>query len=174
MKSEILDHRLQLDLTVFHIDWNRIQFPAGDPPFVGSTTNGGQAESRGLEFSTVIAPLAALKLRFNAAYTEAELTHAVYGPPLYVLAGYQATNVPRWSLSFRADYDWQLDARWRARAGGDVRWVGQEWGTLPDVGSVASGAAVAFLPAYSILDLNASVTRGRRRRSAGRRRHTRR
>jgi len=159
IKSEFLDHRALFDLTVFYIDWDNVQIPTGDAPY-GYTTNGGQGRSEGLELTSALSPLSGLTLGLIAAYTEAGLTHVAPGPPLYVLSGYQISNVPKWSLSFTADYDWQLTERWHAHLGGVLRWVDQEWGTAVYIASIESGAPAALLPSYSLLDLNASIVKG--------------
>jgi outer membrane receptor protein involved in Fe transport len=79
--------------------------------------------------------------------------------PQFLLAGYQTSNVPKWSLSVTADYDWQPTDRWHAHLGGGFRWIDQEWSNVLAVASV-EGAPAAFLPSYSVLDLNASIANG--------------
>jgi iron complex outermembrane recepter protein len=107
-----------------------------------------------------------VKLGYIAAYTEAGLTRvdpAAPAPyPLFLLAGYQTLDVPKWSFSLTADYDWQLTDQWHAHLGGVFRWVGQQWAGGGGSVAVASvdGAPVGFLPSYSVLDLNASIGRG--------------
>jgi iron complex outermembrane recepter protein len=159
LKSEFLDRKALLDLTVFYIDWNNVQIATANAP-LGVTTNGGHGRSEGLELAGTISPLSGLKLGSLAAYTEAGLTRVVPGPPLFLLAGYQIPNVPKWSASVTADYDWEPADRWHAHLGGVFRWIDQEWGTATYIASVESGAPAALLPSYSVLDLNASIAKG--------------
>jgi|GEM_PF-115289 len=162
LKSEFLDRKALFDLTVFYIDWNNVQIATNNAP-LGVTTNGGHGRSQGLELAGAISPLSGLNLGFTAAYTEAGLTRVVSGPPLFLLAGYQISNVPKRSLSVTADHDWQPADRWHAHLGGVFRWIDQEWGTTGAafaIASVASAAPAALLPSYSVLDLNASIAKG--------------
>jgi iron complex outermembrane receptor protein len=82
--------------------------------------------------------------------------------PAFLLAGYQTPNVPKWSFSVTADYDWQPTDRWHAHLGGCFRWVGQQLAGGTGAFAVASvdGQPVGLLPSYSVLDLHASVTKG--------------
>ncbi len=162
LKSEYLDHKALFDLTLFYIDWSHVQIPSGDAP-LGITTNSGHGRSEGLELVSAISPFSGMKLGYIAAYTEAGLTRvdpAAPAPyPQFLLAGYQTPNVPKWSLSVTADYDWQPTDRWHAHLGGVFRWIDQEWGNVIAIASV-EGAPAAFLPSYYVLDLNASIAKG--------------
>ena len=160
LKSELLDRKALLDLTVFYIDWDNVQIATNNAPF-GVTTNGAQGRSEGLELTSAVSPFSGSKFGCIAAYTEAGLTRVVPGPPLFLLAGYQIPNVPKWSLSVTADYDWRLTERWQAHLGGVYRWIAQQWGTVVAVASIdSSQGPAAFLPSYSVLDLNASISKG--------------
>ena len=162
LKSEFLDRKALFDLTLFYVDWSNVQIPSGDAP-LGITTNSGHGRSEGMELVSAISPFSGLKLGYIAAYTEAGLTRvdpAAPAPyPAFLLAGYQTPNVPKWSLSVTADYDWQLTDRWHAHLGGVFRWINQQWGNVLAIASV-EGAPAAFLPSYSVLDLNASIAKG--------------
>jgi len=162
LKSEFLDRKALIDLSVFYIDWNNIQLSVSNTAGVGYTTNGGKATSQGLEFVSSYAPLSGMKLGLNAAYTQIELT-AVVPAAQYLLLGYQLPNVPKWSLSFTADEDWSLTRFWHANVGAGLRWVGQEWGSAGGVGVQSrslGGTPTIALPSYSVLDLNAGIAKG--------------
>jgi outer membrane receptor protein involved in Fe transport len=165
LKSEFLDRRALFDLTVFYIDWINVQIPAGDAP-LGATTNSGHGRSEGLELVSAISPFSGLQLGYIAAYIKAGLTRvdpAAPAPyPAFLLAGYQTLDVPKWSFSVTADYDWQPTDRWHTHLGGVLRWVGQQWAGGSDAFSVASvdGQPVYSLPSYEVLDLKASIARG--------------
>ena len=74
-KNTFLDHRLQVNTSVFYIDWKNIQqnvyLPTCGEQFAA---NLGQATSKGGDISFSYRPVEALTLDFSAAYTEAKLT----------------------------------------------------------------------------------------------------
>jgi len=54
LKSEWLDNRLQLNVSLFHMEWDDIQINAdidGEPFWLGGTLNAGKAESTGAEIN---------------------------------------------------------------------------------------------------------------------------
>jgi iron complex outermembrane recepter protein len=162
VKSEFLDRKALVDLSVFDIDWKDIQLSVSNAEGVGYTTNGGKAKSQGLELDSSYAPLRGMKLGFNAAYTQIELTSVVRAAQ-YLLIGYQLPNVPKWSLSFTADEDWALTTVWHANLGIGLRWVGQEWGSAGGLGVQSrslGGTPTIALPSYSVLDLHAGIAKG--------------
>jgi iron complex outermembrane recepter protein len=75
------------------------------------------------------------------------------------LTGYQQTQVPKWSMSFTADYDWALMGDWHAHVGGAWRRIGPLWTLLVESRSLGAGPTLE-LPAYSIVDLNTSLATG--------------
>jgi len=156
LKSEFLNRRGMIDLTVFYIDWKDIQLT--DQVDGWFWINGGTAVSQGVELASSWSPLQALRLGYNAAYTQAELTKLVPAVQYY-MTGYQLPQVPRWIMSFTADYDWAITDLWHAHVGGACRWTGPQWAL--DVQSRSHGGEESLeLPAYSLLDLNASVSKG--------------
>ncbi len=74
-KNTFFDHRLEIDTSVFYIDWNNIQqnvyLPDCGEQF---TANLGKARSEGGDLEVLYKPLAALSLDFTAAYTDARFT----------------------------------------------------------------------------------------------------
>ena len=96
---------------------------------------------------------------YNAAYTKSELTSARPGAGA-VLTGYQLANIPKWGMALTTNYDWALTDAWNAHVGGTLRWIGQRWSANGVQSSSAGGAPTRELPAYSALDLNASVAKG--------------
>ena len=162
LKSEFLDRKALVDLSVFYIDWKNIQLSASNAEGVGYTTNGGKAKSQGLELASSYAPLPGMKLGLNAAYTQIELTSVVPAAQ-YLLIGYQLPNVPKWGLSFTADEDWALTRFWHANMGAALRWVGQEWGSGGGVGVQSrslGGTPTIALPLYWVLDLHMGIAKG--------------
>jgi len=69
IKSRLLDNRMQLNATLFHIDWSDIQVEPRDPeaniPF---TVNGGDAEINGLEWGLTSLLTDSLRLNFTGTW----------------------------------------------------------------------------------------------------------
>jgi iron complex outermembrane recepter protein len=76
-KNQFLDHSLEIDASLFYIDWNNIQqnvyLPACGEQF---TANLGKAKSRGGDVEVIYRPVHALTLDMTAAYTDARLTQS--------------------------------------------------------------------------------------------------
>jgi iron complex outermembrane recepter protein len=74
-KNSFFDHTLQIDASVFYIDWNNIQqnvyLPDCGEQF---TANLGKAKSEGGNIDVLYRPIEALTLDLQAAYTDARLT----------------------------------------------------------------------------------------------------
>lgn len=74
-KNAFLDHRLEVNASLFYIDWSNIQqnvyLPACGEQF---TANLGKATSKGGDIEILYKPVDALTLDLTAAYTDARLT----------------------------------------------------------------------------------------------------
>jgi iron complex outermembrane receptor protein len=74
-KNTFLDHRLQINASLFYIDWNNIQqnvyLPVCGEQF---TANLGKAKSEGGDIEVLYKPIDALTFDLTAAYTDARLT----------------------------------------------------------------------------------------------------
>jgi iron complex outermembrane recepter protein len=136
------------------VNWKDVQLGLATPFYL----NGGTAVSQGMELASSWSPLGALRFGYNATYTQAEFTHLAPAVQYY-LTGYQLPQVPSWSMSFTADYDWTLTDLWHAHLGGAWVWTGPLW-SLPVMSRSLGGAPTMQLPGYSVLDLNAGVAKG--------------
>jgi iron complex outermembrane receptor protein len=155
LKSTFLDHRAQVDMALFRIDWKDIQLTATNAQNLSFDANGGKATSQGVEFAGTYRPIDALTLGFNEAYTDAHLT-SVIPQASYLLTGYQLPLVPKESFSVTVDYEWNLSGEWSTHLGGAYRYVGAEWLGIVESNSPVSTPAVQA-PSYSAVDLNASL-----------------
>lgn len=155
LKSEFLDRRALVNVSVFYIDWKDIQLNSTQN---GNTilTNGGSATPKGIELATTYSPIDGLVLGAYAAYTESELSSTA--PGAFFLEGYQLPGVPEFSYSVTADYAWNLMSDWTASVGGGFRWVDDVW--LTGVQEAGRAAPAVEAPSYSLVSLNASVERG--------------
>ncbi len=99
IKSRWLEDRLQLNATLFTIDWNDIQVeprdPAGNIPF---TTNGGAATVTGLEWALDALLTERLSLSFTGTYFfEHELSEdqpVLPGASPFVIVGRKGDEIP--------------------------------------------------------------------------------
>jgi outer membrane receptor protein involved in Fe transport len=146
------DNRLMIDAAVFDVEWDKIQVSA-NANGLAYLANGGTARSSGIEFSTLYAPVAGLRLGLNGAYTDAILTEAV--PSLGGLDGDRLPSVPKWAMSATADWSFPVWADWTGRVGGGVRYVGDTFS------GVEHSASTYPQDSYTVADFNADVSNDR-------------
>jgi outer membrane receptor protein involved in Fe transport len=158
VKSQFLERRALIDLTLFRLDRARPLATVYKSGFFYAAAGGGEATAQGLELTSSYTPIRGLTFGYNAAYTQCAFTR---GSPdaEYQLPGYQLQNVPRWDMSITVNYDWTLPNLWHAHAGGDFRSVGREWAGYVQSRSLG-GYPTTELPSYTVLDINAAVARG--------------
>ncbi len=149
IKSDFLDKSLSLELTAFYITWSKIQLLA-DVDGLGVNTNGGSAESKGVEGSFVYIPTPGLTLSGNGAYTQANLTADT--PAL--LGGKDGDRLPYsapFAGSLSADYGRPVSGDMRMFVGGSVRFEGRR---RSDFNATIGQTSV---PSYTTVDLRAGV-----------------
>jgi outer membrane receptor protein involved in Fe transport len=77
-KNKLFDHRLQIDASVFHVDWRNIQqsvlLSACE---YGYTTNAGNASSNGFDLATQALVAKNLTMSLGVGYTHATFTESV-------------------------------------------------------------------------------------------------
>jgi outer membrane receptor protein involved in Fe transport len=156
IKSQFLDKRATFNLSAFWIDWSDIQMTATDGIY-SFYANGGEAESKGFELASEYLATDNLKFGFTLAYTDTQLTSVIDGAPF--MTGYQLPGVPKWSTSLTADYNFNLPNDWDGNVGGGLRWIDKQW--LLAVQSLSSASPTLEADAYTVLDLNASISKGR-------------
>ena len=159
LKAEYLERRALIDVTLFYVDWRDIHVGVTEND-LSFLANGAQQISRGMEFKSSCALLPHVLLTYNSAYTISKLIRVVPGAP-YLLTGYQIPDVPKWNMSLMAQYEHTILGSWHARVGASWRWVGETWNVPLAVQSYSRGGYPAvLLPAYSVIDLDAQVSRG--------------
>ncbi len=152
IKSTFDDHRWLVNVAVFDIDWKNIQVSASNG-VASYLANGGKAESKGLEFETLWMPVSGLRLGFNAAYTNSELSDDV--PSIGGVSGDRLPGIPKWSGSATAEYTFPVGNGWSGRLGGGIRYVGSR------DSDIASSPYAIPLKSYAAADLNADVSNDR-------------
>jgi outer membrane receptor protein involved in Fe transport len=150
LKGQILDRRGVFDVALYRIDWADIQLSLLNTRTGASYLgNAGKARSQGVEFSTNFAPTEALRLGFNAAYTDAELREDL--PPSPDLRGQKGNRLPgsaKWTLAATGNYEFPIGAGWRGDVGGAFRYVGDRLST------VSGDPRVLQIGSYETLDVN--------------------
>jgi len=159
VKSQFLERRALIDLTLFRLDRARTLTTVYESSVFHAAAGAGDAKALGLELTSSYKPLRGLTFGYNAAYTQSEFTR-VSSSAQYQLTGFQLENIPKWDMSITVDYDWALPNTWHADVGGDFRSVGKEWAAYVQSLSLG-GYPTTALPSYTVLDLNAGVTKRR-------------
>jgi iron complex outermembrane receptor protein len=118
-KNQLLDQRLQLNLSVFFYDYDDFQVTQTEPliglppPAQGSVTrNAGEAEVYGAELSAIYLATEADRFNFLLSYLHAEFTDfELYDPSADVTHDYSGNDIlksPDWSATLGYQHDWQL------------------------------------------------------------------
>jgi iron complex outermembrane recepter protein len=131
-KNTFLDHKLQIDASLFYIDWNHIQqnvyLPACGEQF---TANLGKAKSEGGDIEVLYRPIEALTLDLTAAYTDARLTKtSCAGALSYDTASSSCTAPKEAARPISTNGDALLGAPWSFTASSEYHFP--EWqGRIP-------------------------------------------
>jgi iron complex outermembrane receptor protein len=150
------DGRYTVDAAAFFLDWEDIQLLANVDGF-GVNTNGGSAESTGLEFTMSYVPTDGLTLSVNGAYTDAELTEDT-DPLVGGMDGDPLPFVPEWSYGLSADYEWAVMGDATAYVGGNLGYTGERPAAL---GNLDPNGDVREIPSNTIVNLRAGLLTGR-------------
>jgi outer membrane receptor protein involved in Fe transport len=157
LKVKFLEHAGTVDFAVFYEDARDVQIEVSNA-IGGFLANAGRATSQGVEFSGEYLPVHGLRLALSAAYTRCQFV-SVLPAADYVLTGYQLSNAPKWMTAATAEYDWLLSSLWQAHVGGAVRSNSEAWSGSGAVQN-HTGYPANVIPAYWVLDWNASLTKG--------------
>ena len=141
---------LTADISVFYIDWSKIQLLAVVDG-LGVYANGGGAKSQGVEFAFTARPTADLTMSLTGAWINAELTESV--PDVSGAEGERLPNSPRWSLSAAADYRIFEGDKFSGSIGASWRYLGKRTSSFD--------ANLSFpqyvLPDFHTVDLRAGL-----------------
>jgi outer membrane receptor protein involved in Fe transport len=119
-KNDALDHRLQIDASIFYINWTDIQLGQLTSMGILYTGNGGTASSSGIELTASYKLSETLRVTASLDYTNAHLTQDA--PGANGVNGDQLPNSPLWSGSVLVDYNRPAFANSRFIAGGGYRY----------------------------------------------------
>lgn len=130
IKSGWLDNRMTVNATLYSLFWSDIQLETVDElGGIEFFTNAGEARVDGLELEVFARPLDGLDVVAAIGYTRAELTEdapPLNDPPLPTEGrdGDRINNVPEWTASLSANYDWEAFGDFTASVGGSLEYSG--------------------------------------------------
>jgi len=105
-RTDWLDRTLELDATVFYIDWRNIQVRLGTASGLAYATNFGKATNYGLESTVLWHPIGGLTMQGNVTYLDATLSQAVQFGATNEPAGATLPGASKWNLNATVRYDW--------------------------------------------------------------------
>lgn len=121
LKADLLNNRINLDLSIYRINWMHIQIPAVTPNGFVYTTNGGTAASSGVEIGAGARASDRLKIGTTLAYNHAYLTQTA-PEASGGLTGDAMPNAPRWTSSLTLDYTIPVRDKLSMSVGGAYRY----------------------------------------------------
>jgi iron complex outermembrane receptor protein len=122
LKTAWLDRRLQVNASLYHMDWKDVQQQIVLSCGYNITANFGSAVSDGGELEINYLPSNDITLSLGAGYNDAHLENDVPGTP--AKDGDRLTNVPRFSGSASGEYRFPVNATYEGFMRGDVSFVG--------------------------------------------------
>jgi len=132
-KGQLFDQRLQINATVFYVDWTDIQIEVRSPEKGQYVGNAGDAVSKGVELSSAYSVSREFRMAATLDYTDAHLTQSA--PLVGGKAGDQLPASSRWTGSVIADYTHPIDNQLSVSAGGDYRYRDKMYTALPSSAS---------------------------------------
>jgi iron complex outermembrane recepter protein len=121
-KSSLLDKRLLIDASVYHIDWKHVQQQIVLGCGYNITANFGNAVSQGAELEMKFLPINAVTLSAGLSYNDAHLKNDV--PGTSAKDGDRLVNVPRFTGSLAAEYRRRVNAEYDGFMRADLSYVG--------------------------------------------------
>ena len=104
-RHSLFDRRLQLDATLFYIDWRNIQVGLERADNLAYATNAGRARNVGLDLSSTWSATDHLNLQLSASYLDARLRDTIPGAGF--TAGETLPGASKWRFASTAQYQWE-------------------------------------------------------------------
>ncbi|MEJ0039576.1 MAG: TonB-dependent receptor [Gammaproteobacteria bacterium] len=167
-KNSLLDGRLAIQASVFHIDWSGIQTQLNQQGCGTFTVNRGDATVNGFELQVEATPLDGFKVGGGVGYTDAYNSEAQYGAPTNGVApllngsGDKLAMVLPWTAAVHSEYSWSTGSLWggaRAYVRADFRWQDGAPKANPLVARYDRYLDQFRDEAYSILNLRLGASR---------------
>jgi len=121
-KSALLDRKLMVDASVYHIDWKHVQQQIVLGCGYNITANFGSAVSQGAELELKFLPVNAVTLSAGFSYNDAYLKNDV--PGTSAKDGDRLVNVPRFTGSLAGEYRHRVNAQYDGFMRADISYVG--------------------------------------------------
>ncbi|WP_395670281.1 TonB-dependent receptor [Phenylobacterium sp.] len=155
-KGRAFDNRVSAAAAVFRIDWSDIPQTITLPCGFLFRDNAGKARSQGVELEFDAHPVDGLSLGLGFGYTDAKITKTLEGGSLR--AGDRIQQVPRYTLTASAGYDWPVTERIEGFVNADYKYVSNSISTVNSIRDPATGSlAPRFRPSYDIVGARAGV-----------------
>jgi len=166
VRTDLLDKRLSVDVAAFLVDWTKIQLfqevlLPGQPPF-GINANGGNARSKGVEWTFGYTPVTGLTFTLVGAYVDAYLTSPA--PAAGGNDGDPLPYVPKWSTSLDGAYTWRAFSDFNAFAGATWSYTGSrfnDFSSIPGATGALEPEPRPDLASYNTVNLRAGLENGR-------------
>jgi len=165
-KGEFLDRRLQVNSSIFYMDWKNLQTESafgqtnesGAIEFTGVIANAASAKSYGVESEVIGRVLPDLTLSGGIGYDQAKFgdyKNAYVEGALVDLSGAQLPNAPRWTGHAAGEYSYHFDSQ----HDGFVRLEWNFKGAIkPDLTSEVHTGFPYDVPSYNVANLRLGVT----------------
>src|SRR6185312_2109339 len=151
-RTNWLDRRLQLDGTLFLVDWDNIQVSQRSPGGFIYTGNAGKARNAGFEGSATFRATPALTFQGGVTYLDATLRRDFESGSGLVPSGARLPGASRWQVSDSVIYNWS-DVTARPSLVFSHRYISSAPGELTPAPSRQGG--------YNLFDLRLSATLGK-------------
>ena len=148
LKTDWLDHRLRINMSLYQLDWSNIQLSFLGQNGLTLIQNAGNARIRGAEFDVMIRPSQGLTINLGAAFNDAETTNTTPLAP-------EGTRLPltaRFKGNARVRYEFPL---WGMN--GHVQMSASHEGSRTRDIRPAIAPIYGNLSAYEIVDLSAGL-----------------
>ena len=153
-KGNVIDRVLTLDLSVFDIEWKKIQLLETDAASGFSFTgNAGHARSRGVEATANLTPWKGMTVVGNFAYTDAQLRQNIDVSSLYAQKGDMLPYAAKYAGSVDVEQRFPLPDGVEGHVGGNVAYVGNRKSDF----ARAAGQPRFDMPAYTTIELRAGI-----------------
>ena len=108
-RADLFDRKLQLDGTVYYVDWSDIQLRLGTSTGLAYAANAGKARNYGFEGTATLRPTTGLTIQANVTYLNAKLSRAFdpgAGQPI-IPKGTTLPGASKWQVSDSVGYQWR-------------------------------------------------------------------
>jgi outer membrane receptor protein involved in Fe transport len=152
LKKDFFDHRLQINTSIYYMQWDNVQIALYQPCCLGNTTflvNGPSYDIKGLEIQFTALPVEGLTISGSASFNDNKQSNSpcltanepnsptlgkciteIKGKPFVNPFGVQggvSAYAPKTQANLTGRYDWQLLDVYKAFVQGDVNYVGEMW-----------------------------------------------